>query len=109
LRFGLKGRYRHWIPERRFVEVSAGPFGIATHAPFSEPSAIGFGLTGDLTVGWRDWIAVTARGDAVRGSGHTAGAVYGGVRLGSYPGIVATAAVAAYIGLLLALIGGEGT
>ena len=108
-RLGLKGRYRRWIPERKFVEVSAGALRVATNTPYSAGRITGFGITGDVSVGWRDWVALTARGDAVRGSGHTAGAVYAGVRLGSYPAIVATAAVAAYIGLILALLSGEGT
>jgi hypothetical protein len=109
LRLGLKGRYRRWIPERKFVEVSAGALRVATSTPYSQGRSTGFGITGDVSVGWRDWIAATARADAVHGSGHTAGAVFGGVRLGSYPAIVATAAVAAFIGLLLALLSGEGT
>ncbi len=108
-RLGLKGRYRRWIPERKFVEVSAGALRVATSSPYSQGRSTGFGITGDVSVGWRDWVALTARADAVRGSGHTAGAVYGGVRLGSYPGIVATAAIVAYIGLLLALLAGEST
>ena len=109
LRLGLKGRYRRWIPERKFVEVSAGALRVATNTPYSQGRITGFGITGDVSVGWRDWVALTARADAVRGSGHAASAVYGGVRLGSYPAIVATAAVAAYIGLVLVLLSGEGT
>lgn len=109
LRYGLKGRYRRWISERRFAEVSGGPVRISSHWPDSPLWSSGVGITGDVSLGWRDWVAVTARAEAVRGGGHTRGALYGGLRLGSYPAIVATAAVAAYIGLLLALIGGEGT
>ena len=109
LRYGLKGRYRHWISDRRFAEVSAGPVGVSSHWPDSPRWSSGVGITGDVSLGWRDWVAVTARAEAVRGRGHTRGAVYGGVRLGSYPAIVATAAVAAYIALIVALLSGEGT
>ena len=108
-RFGLNGRYRRWLGERSSIDVSAGPLGVVTHAPYSQPHRAAYGMNAAVALGWRDWAAVTVSADAVRGGGHNATAVYTGVRLGSYPAIVATAAVAAYIGLLLALLSGEGT
>lgn len=108
-RYGVKGRYRRWVGERSSLDVSAGPLGVVTRSQYSEPRISGYGITGGVALGWKDWAAVTVNADAVRGQGRNAGALYGGVRLGSYPAIVATAGIAAYIGLLLVLLSGEGT
>lgn len=94
-RFGLKGRYRRWMPNRGFVDVSAGALRAMIHLPAPQFDTPGYGITGDVALGWRDWAAITVRADALRGGGRTAGAVYGGVRLGSYPAIAATMAAAA--------------
>jgi hypothetical protein len=108
-RFGVDGRYRRWLGGRSSLDLSAGPLGVVTRSPYSQPSTRGYGISGGVALGWNDWAALTVNADAVRGRGRNAGAVYGGVRLGSYPAMGATAAIAAYVGLLLLLLGGEGT
>jgi hypothetical protein len=109
LRFGVKARYRRWLSERSALDLSAGALGVVTRLPYSQPSPRGYGITGDVAVGWKDWAAINVRADAVRGEGRNAAAVYSGIRLGSYPAIIATAGVAAIVALLIALLSGEGT
>lgn len=105
-RLGLKGRYRHWLGEQGMLDVSGGALRASMRLPHPEPPATAYGITGDVALGWRDWAAITVRGDALRGEGRTVSAVYGGVRLGSYPAIVATAVFAAYFALLMAAYSG---
>lgn len=105
VRIGLKGRHRRWIAGKGVMDVSAGVLRATVRAPHPTLSAPGYGLTGDIALGWRDWAALTARADVLRGDGRTVSALYGGIRLGSYPAIVGTVAAAAYIALLLAAIG----
>jgi hypothetical protein len=109
LRFGVKARYRRWLSKRSSLDLSGGALGVVTRSLYSQPSARGYGITGDVALDWKDWAAITVRADAIRGEGRNATAVYTGVRLGSYPAIAATAAIAAYIALLFALLSGEGT
>jgi hypothetical protein len=95
-RFGLKGRYRRWLPNRGFVDASAGALRAMVHLPAPHFDTPSYGITGDVALGWRDWAAITVRADALRGGGRTTAALYGGVHLGSYPAVLATAAAIAY-------------
>jgi hypothetical protein len=106
VRFGLKGRYRRWVTEQGFVDVSAGPLHAATRSQYPQLRASGNGITGDIALGWRDWAAFSVRADAVRGGGRGASAVYVGGRLGSYPAIVATAGITAFVALIYAAYSG---
>lgn len=108
-RFGLNGRYRRWVSARGTLDVSAGPLGVVTRSPYPQQRTSGYGIAGAVALGWNDWAAVTVNADAVRGRGRSASALYGGVRLGSYPAIIATTGIAAFFGLLLVLMSGEGT
>lgn len=109
LRFGVKGRYRRWLSQRSSLDFSAGALGVVTRSPYSQPNARGYGVTGEVALGWKDWAAIAVRADAVRGADRNAAAVYTGVRLGSYPAITVTAAIAAYAAVIFALMSGEGT
>jgi hypothetical protein len=46
-------------------------------------------------------VAATLRADVVRSEGRTFDAVYTGVKLGSFPALLASATAAFYIGLIL--------
>lgn len=106
VRVGLKGRHRRWIAGKGVMDASAGVLRAAVRAPHPTLTAPGYGVTGDVAIGWRDWAAITVRGDVLRGDGRTVSALYGGVRVGSYPAIVGTVAAAAYIALLFAAYAG---
>jgi hypothetical protein len=106
VRIGLKGRHRQWIAGNGVMDVSAGVLRAGIRAPYPELNEAGYGITGDVALGWRDWAALTVRADVLRGGGRTVSALYGGVRVGSYPAIVGTVAAAAYITLLLFAYGG---
>jgi hypothetical protein len=106
VRIGLKGRHRRWIAGNGVMDVSAGVLRAGIRAPYPELNEAAYGVTGDVALGWRDWAALTVRADVLRGDGRTVSALYGGVRLGSYPAIVGTVAAAAYLALLLFAYGG---
>lgn len=52
-------------------------------------------------LGWRDLAAVTLSADLVGAAGRRRGAVYAGVRLGSYPAVAATGLLAAGLAVFL--------
>lgn len=110
-RTGLKGRYRHWLSgeRKRVVDLSAGVLRAPMRDQFPDFDTQGVGVTGDVSLGLGNWIAVTIRGDALRGGGRTAAATYGGVRLGSYAGIAATALTGFYVLLIYVAYSGAGT
>lgn len=103
-RLALKGRYRRWLGDQGMLDASAGALR-ASLRPHPNLSAIGYGITGDVALGWRDLAALTVRAEALSSGDRTVGGVYGGVRLGSYPAIIATAALAALIALFIASYG----
>lgn len=109
LRFGVKGRYRHWTSKRGSVDISAGPLYAVTHSDYPQLRASGAGVSGDVSLNWKDWAAVTVRAEALRGGGRNAGAAYTGFRLGSYPAVFGMATMAAFLGLLTLAYSGEGT
>lgn len=85
-RYGLLLRHRRWIGEQGTFDLTAG--GIQTTINHSRESHLdkrGFGLTGDIALGWRDYGQIVLRGDLARSEDRTAGTLYGGVRLGSKP------------------------
>jgi len=101
-------RYRFWMPKQQLLDISVGIVHLGVR-PIPERHVAGNGLTADVSYGWRDLAGATLRGDVVRSQGHTFGAVYTGVKLGSIPALLGTATVALYIGLLILALGGEGT
>lgn len=91
IRTAIKGRYRRWLGRYAALDASGGmAYARRDQAgPFETDPA--FGVTGDLAVGLTDLVSVGVRADLMwsgldRGP---AGATYGAVRLGTYPGIVA--------------------
>jgi hypothetical protein len=90
-RTALKARYRHWLSRYAAVDASGG-LAIATSdwspTPFNDNSAIG--VTGDVAVGFTDWVSVGVRGDLLWRDGEPRNATYGTVRLGPAPGLVAS-------------------
>lgn len=89
--------------------MSAGVVKAVAAGSFPDFSREAYGGTTDMSVGWGDWIAGTARADLLRRrDGRIVNAVYGGVRLGSYPAVIATVAGAVVVGVMIAVIFGGG-
>jgi hypothetical protein len=84
-RRGLKGRYRRWFDNGSgTLDVSGGILAAPSAAPYPAVTLESFGPTIDVSVGWRDFVAATARAEMLRRQdGGMVNAVYGGVRLGS--------------------------
>lgn len=98
-RLALKARYRRWLGRHAALDAAAG----VLHArrdlpggpPYDEP---GLGLTGDVSAGLTDWAMVSVRGDVLwSGDSGSAWATYGGVRLGTAPGVVVSAVLLALV------------
>lgn len=96
-RIAVKGRYRRWMPGNAAMDMGAGVMFARAAQAYEDPQAEGnlhvpvAGLTGDVALGLTDWVGVSVRGDLlVDKDGEPANAVYGGVKLGTRPGIVAT-------------------
>jgi hypothetical protein len=100
---GLR-RYRFWLPNQQLIDASLGVVHLGVR-PVPERHVPGNGLTADVSYGWHDLAAATLRADIVRSEGHTFGAVYTGVKLGSFPALLASATAALYIGLII--LGGD--
>jgi hypothetical protein len=110
VRVGFKGRYRRWLGSSgATLDLSAGPLRTEVQVPYPRSAAPALGLTGDVTLGWKELAAVTVRGEVLRTNDHrTVAAVYGGGRLGSYPALVTTAAGAVVVAVLAAAVMGMG-
>lgn len=105
LRLALKVRHRRWLG--RYASLDAGAGVLRTHVQPDRTNGLGdpargYGVTGDLTVGLTDWVAVSGRGDLVWSEGEPVHALYGGIRLGSLPtlftGLAALVALRAVAG-----------
>lgn len=101
VRTAVKGRYRRWVG--RYVALDASGGVAYARRDVADPSSPdhepALGVTGDLALGLTDWVSVGVRGDLMW-SGLDRGpeaATYGGVRLGTFPGIVAGIAAAAVV------------
>jgi len=108
-RTGLKARYRYWLTKESYLDVSPGVllFGDASTSAVNMP-----GFTAHIALGASDWIALVGQVEVVpriydadyagapTGQRWTDVSWYGGVKLGSYPGVVG-AAVGGLVGLLL--------
>ncbi len=96
----VKGRYRRWLSTPGLsLDLGAGPALIGR--AYSRTGANTPGLTADVALTARDFGAVVARVDLQRTDGKTASALYGGVRLGSQPALVASGVLA--VGFVLIL------
>lgn len=96
--WAAKGRYRRWLTRVAAVDGSAG-FIVAQRPPDVYPHETIFGITGGLSVGLTDWIAVGAQARALVGAsnGEPVNEVDVGVRLGTAPGLLATVLGGAYL------------
>ena len=96
--WAVKGRYRRWMTRSAAIDGSAG-FIVAQHPPDVYPHETIYGVSGGLSMGLTDWIAVGAQVRAlVRTSdGEPVNEVDVGVRLGTAPGLLATVLGGAYL------------
>lgn len=106
-RWGVKGRYRHWLDAATALDVGAGVLGAGRSVPRAgQPGndhvpAVGF--TGDVSLGVTEWASFGVRADVLwseEGGDDPATAYYIGTRLGTRPALVLSAAP-----LVLALVG----
>lgn len=123
-RFGVKGRYRRWVGAEGTgrLDFGAGVLrgGMRDRVPnpyrpsATDPLTIvadvpAYGVTADVTYDIGDLIGVSTRVELMRAEGGRTGtAVFGGVRLGSYSAIVASAAAGAgLVWLIYAITKGD--
>ena len=110
-RLALKGRYRRWTGPRSAVDVAAGVLHARRAEPYPDPDVPGnlhvaaLGLTGDLSVGLTEWASASVRGDLLFDADGTSSGVYGGVKLGTRPGLAATAIPFLAAGLIYLVAG----
>ncbi len=107
VRLAVKSRYRLWLDDRNSLDVSLGVLSAGVRQPTFPSVQRGVGLTGDVTLGFGDYVGVTGRIETVRAHNRTATALHGGIRLGSYPAIVASAIGG--IGLMVLILSFFGT
>jgi len=99
-RYGAKLRYRRWLtPDGLSADFATGVVS-GTFREFSRTTI----LTGDAALNISDYGALVARVEMARAGARTPSALYGGVRLGSKPGLIASGltAISALV-LLVAL------
>lgn len=96
-RIALKGRYRRWTSRKSAADVGAGVMLARRAEPHPNSQTPGnlhvpvVGLTGDVAVGLTDWVGVSVRGDLLFDrDGKPAAGLYGGLKLGTRPALVAT-------------------
>jgi hypothetical protein len=104
-RFALLGRYRRWLGGTSSVDLSLGPAVVSANEPVVQQTYTYFegrhriGLTADVTLRLSDWLAGSVQFDAVpTHKPSAAGAVYAGVRFGSWQAVAATGIVALWVG-----------
>jgi hypothetical protein len=114
-RIALKGRYRRWMSRSEALDVGAGLMFARRAEPYADAATPGnlhvpvMGFTGDVAWGLTDWAGVSVRGDLLYDTnGKPATAMYGGLKLGTRPALVATALplVLGVVGLLVSGGGG---
>jgi hypothetical protein len=100
MRYGAKVRYRRWLTrEGLSADLAAGVVS-GTFREFDRTAI----LTTDVALNFADYGALVSRFELAHARGRTESAVYGGARLGSKPGLVATVltaigALAVYLAL----------
>lgn len=106
-RYGAKLRYRRWLnADGLSVDLSTGVIS-GTFREFNRTAIV----STDVALNLSDYGALVARMEAAHANRRTPTALYGGVRLGSKPGLVATivAAIASLLAVvaLMSLFGNE--
>lgn len=110
-RLALKARYRRWRGPGSAVDVAAGVLHARRAEPYPDPDQPGnlhvaaLGLTGDLSVGLTEWASASVRGDLLFDADRTSTGLYGGVKLGTRPGLAATALPFLAAGLIYLVAG----
>jgi hypothetical protein len=96
-RIAVKARYRRWNSRRSAMDVGAGLMFARRAEPHPSSQTPGnlhvpvMGLTGDVAVGLTDWVGVGVRGDLLFDrDGKPAAGLYGGLKLGTGPALVAS-------------------
>lgn len=96
-RIALKGRYRRWMSRGAARDVGAGLMIARRAEPHADPGrpgnahVVAAGLTGEAAAGLTDWALLSVRGDLLFDQdGTPAAGLYGGLKLGPRPGLVAT-------------------
>lgn len=104
-RVAIKARRRVWTPEGDSFDLSAGPIVLQETTRITE-TAKAYGITADAALGISDVLAVTVGTDVVRlSSGRARAGIHGGLRLGSYATVAATAFFIAGVALLVSTLG----
>ena len=106
VRAGVQGRYRQWLGDVAGLELSLGPQVARIYGPYPRYRSYATGLSGDVSLDMGNLVAVTARGDVLYGSGQTAAAAYGGVRLGAQASVAGAVVTAIGFALLFAALSG---
>jgi hypothetical protein len=100
-RLGARVRYRHWLTPKLTLDVAPGLLFVNDAFTSQEP-----GFSGELSVGYGEWVAVTAQLEVLPFEFATETRGFFGLKLGSYPGAVATAGAAVWVAILYALVSG---
>lgn len=100
-RLGARIRYRHWLTSRLTLDVAPGLLVVNDAFTSREP-----GFSGEVSIGYGEWAAVTTQLEILPFEFATETRGFFGLKLGSYPGAVATAGAAVLAVVLIALISG---
>lgn len=100
-RLGARVRYRHWVTPQLTLDVAPGLLFVNDAFTSREP-----GFSGELAVGYGEWVAVAAQLEVLPFEFATDTRAFFGLKLGSYPGAVATAGAALWVAVLAILISG---
>ena len=91
-RYGLLLRQRRWLGNDGTFDVTGGVVKTKFRpVADSHLEHSAYGLTADVAIGWRDYGQLSLRGDLLRAGDRIGGTLYGGVRLGSQPAVIAGA------------------
>jgi hypothetical protein len=101
VRLGVRARYRHWLTDRLSLDIAPGV--LLYNGAFMADSP---GFTGELALGYADWIALTAQLDVVPFEFSTETRGFFGVKIGSYPGAAAAGVAVIWAGVAAAIFSG---
>lgn len=87
-RWGLLVRERRWLTTTHNVDMSVGLIRATVRSPreanlYRDPVLAAHGITGDVSLGWRNYGQLMIRGDMVKNEEATSSALYAGARLGT--------------------------
>ncbi len=107
-RLSLKARHRRWLSRLAAVDAAVGLVRSGRRVPDRNLGCSdivpGYGLTGDIAIGFVDWASLAARGDIIwaeGGEGAATGA-YAGITLGPAPSAGVTTGLAVLFLFLIA-------